>query len=307
MRPLLVALRTNDGLSEKLAEAAGAELARVKIRRFPDRETYLRYDTSPVGRAVVVLCSLDRPDGKFLPLLFAAAAARDLGAASVGLVSPYLAYMRQDRRFQPGEAVTSTYFARTLAREIDWIVTVDPHLHRRTSLSEIYSVPNVALHATPMIADWIRGNVDRPLIVGPDEESRQWVAAVASNAGAPSVVLRKIRRGDRDVEVSVPDIELWRGHTPVIVDDIVSTARTMIETVGHLTRVGMRPPVCIAVHGLFEGRAYRSLLKAGASRVVTSNTIPHESNAIDVTDLLAHAVGNMIGGAAVATEAMHTR
>jgi ribose-phosphate pyrophosphokinase len=256
---------------------------------------------------VVVLCSLDHPDDKFLPLLFAVAAARDLGAASVGLVSPYLAYMRQDRRFQPGEAVTSTYFARTLAREIDWLVTVDPHLHRRAALSEIYSVPAVALHATPLIADWIRENVDRPLIIGPDEESRQWAAAVAPGAGAPHLVLRKIRRGDRDVEVSVPEVELWRGHTPVIVDDIVSTARTMIETVGHLVRAGMRPPICVCVHGLFAGHAYRKLLEAGASRVVTSNTIPHESNAIDVTDMLAHAIRNMTGGAAPASEATHTR
>src|SRR3546814_508086 len=107
MQPLLVALRENECLAKPLAEAIGAELARLELRRFPDGETYLRYDTSPAGRPVIMLCSLDRPDDKFLALLFAAATARDLGAASVGLVSPYLAYMRQDRRFQPGEAVRS--------------------------------------------------------------------------------------------------------------------------------------------------------------------------------------------------------
>lgn len=294
MRPLLVALRENEPLAKPLAEAIGAEIAHLEVRRFPDGETYLRYDTSPSGRPVALLCPLDRPDDKFLPLLFAAATARDLGAASVGLVSPYLPYMRQDRRFRPGEAVTSTYFAEILTRRVDWLVTVDPHLHRRSSLSEIYAKPAVALHAAPLIAAWIREAIDQPLLVGPDAESMQWVAAVARDAAAPHLVLQKIRRGDRDVEVSVPEVERWQGHTPVLVDDIVSTAHTMIETVGHLARAGMRPPVCIAVHGLFAGDAYRELLQAGASRVVTSNTIPHETNAIDVTTLLAEAVKEML-------------
>jgi ribose-phosphate pyrophosphokinase len=113
---------------------------------------------------------------------------------------------------------------------------------------------------------------------------------VAEEAGAPHTVLTKIRRGDREVEVSVPDVERWRDRTPVLVDDIVSTARTMIATLKHLSAAGARPATCIAVHGIFAGDAFGDLMAAGASRVVTCNTIPHESNAIDVTDALAAAL-----------------
>ena len=204
--------------------------------------------------------------------------------------------MRQDKRFHDGEGVTSAYFARTLSASIDWLVTVDPHLHRRKSLAEIYSVPAVAVHAAPLLAEWIAGAVERPLLVGPDAESGQWVAAVAAAAGAPSVVLEKIRRGDRHVSVSVPDVERWRDHTPVLVDDIVSTGRTLIETIGHLKRAGMRPPVCVAVHGVFARDAYDELRAAGAARVVTTNTIHHPSNAIDVAPLLAEGVGSVACG-----------
>jgi ribose-phosphate pyrophosphokinase len=298
IRLLLVALPGNEGFAGRLARAIDAETAGVDIRRFPDGETYLRYETLPEKRPVILLCSLDRPDEKLLPLLFAAATARDLGAASVGLVCPYLAYMRQDRRFRTGEALTSEHFARVLSREIDWLVTVDPHLHRHASLSEVYTVPALAVHAAPLIADWVRANVERPLFIGPDAESEQWVAAVALASRAPHVVLQKIRRSDRDVEVTVPYLERWRDATPVLVDDIVSTARTMIETIRHLVRVGMPPPVCVAVHGVFAEGAYQELLKAGASRVATSNTILHESNAIDVTGLLAEAIRSMVEGPA---------
>lgn len=295
-RPLLVALAGGEELAPPLAAAVGAGLAEIETRRFPDGETYLRYDSDPSGRAVILLCPLARPDEKFLPLIFAAATARELGADSVGLVSPYLAYMRQDRRFRPGEAVTSTQFAALLSRHVDWLVTVDPHLHRRAALGEIYSVPALALHAAPLIADWVAGNVTQPLLIGPDAESAQWAATVARHAQAPHVVLQKTRRGDRDVQISVPEVTRRRGHTPVLVDDIISTAGTMIETVAHLLRAGMRPPVCIAVHGIFADDAYRKLQKAGAARIVTTNTVPHETSDIDVTPLLEKGIRAMLDG-----------
>jgi len=294
MRPLLVALPGNEHLAQPLAQEIDAEVGDITTRRFPDGESYVRYDTAVAGRSVALLCTLDRPDDKFLPLLFAAATARDLQAARVGLIAPYLAYMRQDRRFQPGEAITSNYFGRTLSAGIDWLVTVDPHLHRHTSLAEIYSIPTRVAHAAPLISAWIRRHVEKPLLVGPDSESEQWVSAVARDAGAPHLVLQKTRRGDREVEVSVPEVARWRDRTPVLVDDIVSTARTMIETVGHLQRAGMQQPVCVAVHGIFAGNAYDDLLRAGAARVVTSNTVPHASNQIDVCALITSHVHALV-------------
>ena len=289
-KPLLATLPGNDAFGAGLAARLSAEVAGLEVRSFPDEETYLRWRTSPKTRDVVLLCTLDRPDGKVLPLLFAAAAARDLGAASVGLVCPYLGYMRQDRRFLPGEAVTSRHFAAVLSAHCDWLVTVDPHLHRHGSLSDIYSVPATAVQAAPLIAEWIAGSIEAPVLFGPDEESEQWVGAVARRIDAPHTVLRKTRRGDRDVEVSVPELERWRAHTPVLVDDIVSTGRTMIATLHHLAEKGTVPPTCIAVHGIFAGTAYRELIDAGASRVATCNTIPHDSNAIDATEILADAI-----------------
>lgn len=152
------------------------------------------------------------------------------------------------------------------------------------------------MHAAPLVAAWIRGNVEKPVLIGPDEESAQWVAAVAQDADAPHVVLDKTRRGDREVEVSLPQLERWRAHTPVLVDDIISTARTMIETVGHIRAQKLPGPVCIGVHGIFAGTAYSDLGAAGAARVVTCNTIPHQSNAIDVSGLLAEAISTRAVG-----------
>ena len=288
--PTLVALAGNEALAERLATALGAPVARLEARRFPDQETYLRYASDLAGLSVALICTLDRPDEKFLPLVFAAAAARDLGAMRVGLVSPYLAYMRQDRRFQPGEAVTSQTFAKLLSPLFDWLVTVDPHLHRRAALNEIYQLETHTVHAAPLLSDWVRRNVERPLLIGPDSESEQWVASVARAAGAPHIVLEKVRRGDRDVAVVLPELAAWHDFTPVLIDDIVSTGRTMIETVSRLRRQGLPAPVCLAVHGVFSGGAEDEIMSSGAARLVTTNTVAHPTNRIDVTGLLAEAI-----------------
>ena len=294
MNPVVLPLHGFETFASHIAEAVGGELGRLEQRHFPDGESYVRIVTPVAGRDVVVAAALDRPDPKVLPLLFALETARELGARSVGLVAPYLCYMRQDRRFHEGEAVAARLFGRILSRSIDWLVTVDPHLHRIHDLGQVYSVATRVVHAAPAIAAWVSREVERPLFVGPDEESEQWVKDVADRAGAPSIVLTKIRRGDRDVEVSVPDVVRWRAHTPVLVDDIVSTGRTLLETVDHLRRAGLPSPTCIAVHGLFAEGASEGLEKAGA-RMITCNTIAHPTNQIDLTAELARAVRELIG------------
>ncbi len=290
MSRVLFALPGNQAMAATLAAGLAAETGTLELRRFPDEEVHLRYASEVAGKTVILVATLDRPDGKFLPLAFAAATARELGALRVGLVAPYLAYMRQDRHFETGDAVTAPIFARLISQSFDWMVTVDPHLHRIHRLDQIYAIAARTQHAAAPISAWIAENVDDAVLIGPDAESAQWVGAVAKGAGKPFVVLTKTRRGDRDVEVSVPEVERWRAMTPVLVDDIISTGRTMIETLGHLAAAKMKPAVCVGVHAVFAPGAYKDLQGAGPARIVTTNTIAHPSNAIDVGPLLAEGV-----------------
>jgi ribose-phosphate pyrophosphokinase len=204
--------------------------------------------------------------------------------------------MRQDKRFHDGEAVTSALFARLLSQHVDRLVSVDPHLHRWNSLDQIYSVPSKVVPAAPLLAAWIKANVTAPVLIGPDAESEQWVSAVAGIAGVPHLVLEKVRRGDRDVSVSIPDPAVLRGRTPVLVDDIISTGRTMVAAVRHLMAQGLNPPVCIGVHAIFAEDAREALQAAGAARIVTTNTIPNETGIIDVTPEVARAMNVLLAG-----------
>ncbi|MBL8003072.1 MAG: ribose-phosphate pyrophosphokinase [Flavobacteriales bacterium] len=294
MRRILFTLPGNEGLATAIATAMDAEQGALSLRHFPDGESYVRILSDVKGKQAIVVCTLHRPDEKLLPLMYLCRALKDLGATTITLVAPYLSYMRQDKAFQPGEAVTSAYFAALLSSFTDGLVTIDPHLHRRSTLQEIYTVPCEVLHASSLISAWIKKHVKEPVLIGPDSESEQWVSVVAHDADAPFTVLEKTRLGDADVRVTVPHVERYADRTPVLVDDIISTARTMIETVGHLKAMGLKAPWCIGTHGVFAGRAYEDLLAAGAARVITCNTIPHSSNAIDVSSLIVPALEHLL-------------
>ncbi len=284
MDKIVFTLPGNQELATGIADHLKCKKGNFIFHRFPDEESYIKLESDVSGKEVIVACTLDKPDNKFMPLYFLCEIIRDAGADKITLIAPYLAYMRQDKKFNPGECITSGHFANLLSTFIDELITVDPHLHRITSLESIYSVPTKVFHSAPYISKWIKENIKNPILIGPDMESKQWVSQVAKDAGAPYTVLVKSRLGDKKVKVSIPKIHNYlNNYIPVIVDDIISTAATMIKTIEHLKEEGAKPPVCIGIHAVFSGDSYSELQKSGASGIITCNTINHPSNGINLT------------------------
>jgi len=294
MNTIILALPGAERLAQTLAQHLHCPASTLELHRFPDGEGVVRLRTSVAGQRVLLVAHLDRPDDKTLPLLFAADAARELGAGELGLVAPYLPYMRQDERFREGEAITSRSYARLLSGAVDFLVTVDPHLHRWPSLDAIYTIRSRVVPAAPAIAEWVRREVPQPVLVGPDSESEQWVADVARRVGAPCVVMTKVRRGDRDVSVTLPPGAEHAGRTPVLVDDIMSSGHTMAAAVHVLRDAGWGRPLCVAVHSLLDAASQDMLQRAGVARIASCDTVPHATNAISVAPLLAEGVRSLL-------------
>lgn len=284
---VVIALPGNERRADQLARRIDARLAPLIHRRFPDGESYLRIEDRLDGAQVVLVATLDRPDAKIPSLLFVADLVRDLGAARVGLVCPYLPYMRQDCRFHPGEALTSVTFANWLSLHLDWMITVDPHLHRYRSLSEIYRLESRVVAAAPALAEWIDENVSRPVVIGPDEESAQWVRAVAEARGLPWRVMTKKRHGDREVRITAPDLQGLDGRTPVLVDDIVSSGATLADAARVLIAAGLAPPVCAIVHGLFGEDSRQALSSAGIETLACTDSVDAPDACIALMPLIA--------------------
>lgn len=288
-RGLVLAFPDSADQARELAGAAGLEFAAIDLHHFPDGESRIRLpDTLPAH--VYIYRSLDRPNEKLIELLVAAATARDLGACSLGLVAPYLCYMRQDKAFHPGEAVSQRIIGDLLAGAFDELVTVDPHLHRVHRLEEAVPVKRaLALSATDAMSHYLEGRIDQPLLIGPDAESEQWVAAIARRRGLEYHVATKQRLGDRQVRVTLP-AAAYEGRHVVLVDDVASTGHTLAAACSELARYRPASVTVMVTHALFVGDALQRIEAAGAGQIWSCDSIQHATNRIPLTDCLAQAL-----------------
>lgn len=290
MPPLLLHFDEDKASAQRIAGAAGMACAPIARHRFPDGEVKLRLPTE-LPQHVVVLRSLDNPNEKLTELLLVAHTARELGASHLTLVAPYLAYMRQDIAFQSGEVVSQRVVGRFLADLFDAVITVDPHLHRVATLQEAVPVPQaVVLSGAPLLAELIATHHTAPLLVGPDEESAQWIAQAARVHGFDFGVCSKVRHGDRDVQIALPGAMAFAGRTVVLLDDVASSGQTLAGT-ARLLLAGGAASVDVAVtHALFAGDALQVIQNAGVGRVWSTDCIAHTSNAVSMAASIAHAL-----------------
>ena len=286
---LLLHFAEDEASATRIAQAANMAMARIERHRFPDGELKLRLPPQ-LPPHVVLLRTLDHPNEKLVELLLVARTARQLGATHLTLVAPYLAYMRQDIAFNPGEVVSQRVVGAFLADLFDAVVTVDPHLHRVATLEEAVPVPRaVVLSGAPLLADWIATRVEKPLLVGPDEESAQWIAQAAAQHQFDFAVCRKVRHGDRHVEVALPTVDV-KGRNVVLLDDVASSGHTLAEATRLLLAAGASRVDVAVTHALFADEALQLVRTAGVSEVWSTDCIAHSTNTVSMASAIAAAL-----------------
>lgn len=277
----------------RLADALSIKAACIESHRFPDDELRLRLPLQTeqqLPSQLLLYRSLDRPNEKLVELLLVAGEARRLGCQHLLLVAPYLAYMRQDIAFHPGEVVSQQIVGPFLAELFDAVITVDPHLHRISSLSQ--AIPKgaaISLSGAPLLAELIARHIRRPLLLGPDAEAAQWIEAAAAVHGFEHGVCSKQRSGDKAVSIQLPDLD-FSGRAVVLLDDVASSGRTLARAAEQLLAAGAASVDVAVTHALFAGDALDVIHGAGVDRVWSTDCIAHPSNAIHMAPVLAGAI-----------------
>ena len=273
----------------RFAETAGFTSAVVNRHRFPDGELKLRLPASLPAK-VIVYRSLVHPNEKLIELLFVAQTARQLGASDLTLIAPYLAYMRQDIAFHEGEVVSQKVIGRFLAQVFDGLVTIDPHLHRVSTLEEASPVKRaITLSGSPLLGDYIAQKIPDAFLLGPDSESSQWIASAAKKHGFDHAACEKIRRGDKDVQVQLPAVDL-KDRRVVILDDVASSGRTLAKATRAAIEAGASSVDVAVTHALFADDALQVIREAGVRHIWSTDCIAHESNVVSIAAILAEAL-----------------
>ncbi len=273
----------------ELARLANLSPQLIVRHDFPDGELKLRLSASLPHRAVL-FHTLNNPNEKLIELLFAAKTARQLGVKHLTLIAPYLAYMRQDIAFEPGEAISQRIIGDLMASLFDSVITVDPHLHRTYKLEEAIPVKSaLALSAAPLLGELAVKQRPHPVLIGPDEESDQWVAQAALPHRLDYAVAGKIRRGDRSVEIALPLMSVDGRHV-VLLDDIASSGQTLACAAEHLYAAGALTVDVAVTHALFNNDAIEVIIKAGVQQIWSTDCIAHPTNAVSVIPLIVQAL-----------------
>ncbi len=293
---IIVPGTSNEPLAFKLASALGARLARIEARRFPDGERYFRILDDVRGEDVVLLQSAAlNPDEYLVEFLLAADAVKDLGAERLIGVLAYFPYARQDERFKPGEAVSLVTVLKLIRSVgVDHLITVDAHRHRVLDMESVLGVPHTDVSAMPLLARYAvaSGLVDgeRSVIIGPDAEAEQWAALAAHELGVEHSSLRKVRLGDREVEVETTRGIDVKGMDVLVVDDIISTGGTIREAYRLLRGLGAKRVVVGVTHALLVDNALAKILEEGVDDVFSTDTVPNPTTRVSVASALADGV-----------------
>ncbi len=275
--------------ARRFADTAGFASAVVDRHRFPDGELKLRLPASLPAK-VIVYRSLVHPNEKLIELLFVAQTARQLGASELMLIAPYLAYMRQDIAFHEGEVVSQKIIGRFLAQVFDGLATIDPHLHRVATLEEASPVKRaITLSGAPLLGDYIAQQIPDAFLLGPDSESAQWIASAAKKHGFDHAACEKIRRGDKDVQVQLPAVDL-KDRRVVILDDVASSGRTLAKATRAAIEAGASSVDVAVTHALFADDALQVIREAGVRHIWSTDCIAHESNVVTIASVLAEAL-----------------
>ncbi|MGH8476340.1 MAG: phosphoribosyltransferase family protein, partial [Methylococcales bacterium] len=167
-----------------------------------------------------------------------------------------------------------------LAELFDTVITVNPHLHRIGRLGD--AVPakrSIAVSAGPLLADFLQHRIGRAVLLGPDQESQQWVAQIAERAGMEYLIAEKQRVSDKDVHIKLPARNLSASPV-IIIDDVAGTARTLAVAAEQLRGAGATEIHCCIVHPIFAGDAEAVLNHAGIGYVWSTDSIMHPSNSV---------------------------
>ncbi|MEM2648793.1 MAG: ribose-phosphate diphosphokinase, partial [Candidatus Bathyarchaeia archaeon] len=278
-------------LARKISSALNIPLVNVRTKRFPDGEFYFKFEEDISGEDLLIIQSLYPPqDAHAMELFLILHTARDLGANTIKLFVPYLAYSRQDERYLEGECLSAAMIAEVIETlGADALYTIDVH---NENVLKMYKIPVYNLTASGELAKYFSNkNLRDPVVIAPDDEdlARRRAKHAAKVLNAEWNYLEKRRdRYTGEIVTFSKALEV-RGRDIVIIDDIISTGKTAANAVKILKDQGADRVFVGASHILLLKDSIKIIIESGAEEVVGTDSVTNEYAKVSVAPIFVRA------------------
>ncbi|MFB0567393.1 MAG: ribose-phosphate diphosphokinase [Candidatus Bathyarchaeia archaeon] len=277
-------------LGRKIAELLKQKIVPIEFKRFPDGESYIRFDGEVENEDVIIVQTTSPPQNENLvQLLLMTDTAKNLKAKTITTVVPYFAYARQDQRFRPGEAFSiKTIVTLFQTCGVNKIFTVNSH---NRAILKTLQVPIEDLSAIPVLAEHFKNkgfNGAFSLALG----KKGLATAVEANKvleGGYGYISTQRDRITGKVTIEEKPLPV-KGRDVIIFDDIISSGGTMVKAVAWTCEQGGRTVHAACVHPLLMGDAENKIVQSGADSIVGTDSVPSHISVVSVAPLIAEAL-----------------
>lgn len=287
---LVISFSETKKLSMEVARGLNAKYETISSNKFPDGESKISLKTNPKNKTVVLISSMaGDPNSKIIETILAGGIAKDYGAKKVILLATYFPYLRQDRHFLKYDSFSSKYIPH-LFSVFNHVIVIAPHRHRIKNIKTL-SKNFSYMEVNSQIASYIKKRFGKNLtIVGPDEESYQWSRPVAKMLGLKAIVLKKHRYTPSKIRDESTNAKF--GKNVIVIDDIISTGKTMVGALDLAKKRGAKNLVALGVHGVFDENSVKQIRKR--AELITTNTIPTIFSKIDIAPAIVGELKKII-------------
>jgi ribose-phosphate pyrophosphokinase len=299
--PIVFSTQAYDYLGRAMAAATGWECGAVARKTFPDGERYLRIESDPADRDVVLVGgTID--DASTLELYDLACGLVTGGAYRLRIVMPFYGHSTMERSARAGEVVTAKTRARLLssvpvASRGTHVFLLDLHVEAIAHYFE-GGIRPVHIQGKPLVtaAAARLGGTDFVLACT-DAGRAKWVESLANDLNVAVAFVYK-RRHDDETTVTGVSAQV-SGKRVVIYDDMIRTGGSLLLAARAYRDAGAVAIDAIATHGVFPGDSLARIAGSGLlGRIVVTDSHPRavalQSGFLEVNSIATLLVEHLI-------------
>ncbi|MFC1653474.1 ribose-phosphate diphosphokinase [Patescibacteria group bacterium] len=285
--------RSNKKLAENIAKKLDIEFGAVELSRFTNNECRV-WIKDQVPEKVILLQSFSNPvDHHIIEFCLMADALKRKGANELTAVIPWLGYSKQDKVFRSGEPLSVKVVAKIIqTTPIRKILTLDLH---NPAIMGFFETPLENVKASSLFLEFFKKELNQKdyVIVSPDAGAVKTSTNFANSLDINVAYLNK----KRDLEtgkVSIVDIDRdISGKDALIIDDMVVTGSTLLESAKYLKEKGVKSVTVAATHHLFLDGVQEKIDSSEIDRIIITDSV-QKPEKVNSSKLIVLSVGNLI-------------